>query len=135
MGRNSGNRKALFRSILVSFFRYGRIETTITKAKEVAKQGAVLITLAQKGTLAARRQLIAELQDEEIVRKLIDEIAPKYKERKGGYTRIYREGHRRGDAAELAIIELIWWRSRALARLFYVIMSYENLTEKCWQKT
>ncbi|MBQ0108488.1 MAG: 50S ribosomal protein L17 [Phascolarctobacterium sp.] len=107
MGRNSGNRKALFRSILVSFFRYGRIETTITKAKEVAKQGAVLITLAQKGTLAARRQLIAELQDEEIVRKLIDEIAPKYKERKGGYTRIYREGHRRGDAAELAIIELI----------------------------
>lgn len=107
MGRNSGNRKALFRSILVSFFRYGRIETTITKAKEVAKQSAVLITLAQKGTLAARRQLIAELQDEEIVRKLIDEIAPKYKERKGGYTRIYREGHRRGDAAELAIIELI----------------------------
>lgn len=135
MGRNSGNRKALFRSILVSFFRYGRIETTITKAKEVAKQGAVLITLAQKGTLAARRQLIAELQDEEIVRKLIDEIAPKYKERKGGYTRIYREGHRRGDAAELAIIELIWWRSRALARLFCVIMSCEILTGKCWQKT
>ena len=107
LSRNSGNRKALFRSILVSFFRYGRIETTITKAKEVAAKSAAMITLAQKGTLAARRDAIAELQDEEIVRKLFDEVAPKYKERKGGFTRIYRVGPRRGDAAEMAIIELI----------------------------
>lgn len=107
LNRNSGNRKALFRSILVSFFRYGRIETTITKAKEVAGKSADLITLAQKATLAARRQAIAELQDEEVVKKLFDEVAPKYKERKGGFTRIYRKGYRRGDAAEMAIIELI----------------------------
>lgn len=107
LNRNSGNRKALFRSLLVSFFRYGRIETTITKAKEVAAKGADLITLAQKATLAARRQAIAELQDEEVVKKLFDDVAPKYKERKGGFTRIYRKGSRRGDAAEMAIIELI----------------------------
>ncbi len=107
LGRNSGNRKALFRSILVSFFRYGRIETTITKAKEVAKHSAAMITLAQKNTLAARRQAIAELQDETVVRKLFEEIAPKYKEQHGGFTRIYRKGPRRGDAAEMAIIELI----------------------------
>lgn len=107
LNRNSGNRKALFRSILVSFFRYGRIETTITKAKEVAAKSADLITLAQKATLAARRQAIAELQDEVVVKKLFDEVAPKYKERKGGFTRIYRKGPRRGDAAEMAIIELI----------------------------
>lgn len=107
LNRNSGNRKALFRSLLVSFFRYGRIETTITKAKEVAAKGADLITLAQKATLAARRQAIAELQDEEVVKKLFDDVAPKYKERKGGFTRIYRKGPRRGDAAEMAIIELI----------------------------
>lgn len=107
LSRNTGNRKALFRSILVSFFRYGRIETTIAKAKEVAKHSANMINLAQKATLAARRQAIAELQDEEVVTKLFDEIAPKYKERKGGFTRIYRKGPRRGDAAEMAIIELI----------------------------
>ncbi|MBQ0066951.1 MAG: 50S ribosomal protein L17 [Phascolarctobacterium sp.] len=107
LNRNSGNRRALFRSLLVSFFRYGRIETTITKAKEVAAKGADLITLAQKATLAARRQAIAELQDEEVVKKLFDDVAPKYKERKGGFTRIYRKGPRRGDAAEMAIIELI----------------------------
>lgn len=107
LNRNSGNRKALFRSILVSFFRYGRIETTLTKAKEVAAKSADLITLAQKATLAARRQAIAELQDEVVVKKLFDEVAPKYKERKGGFTRIYRKGPRRGDAAEMAIIELI----------------------------
>ena len=107
LNRNSGNRKALFRSILVSFFRYGRIETTITKAKEVAAKSADLITLAQKATLAARRQAIAELQDEVVVKKLFDEVAPKYKECKGGFTRIYRKGPRRGDAAEMAIIELI----------------------------
>jgi len=107
LNRNSGNRKALFRSILVSFFRYGCIETTIAKAKEVASKSAMMITLAQKGTLAARRQIIADLQDEEVAKKLFEEIAPKYKERKGGFTRIYRKGPRRGDAAEMVIIELI----------------------------
>ena len=91
LGRNSSNRKALFRSILTSFFKYGKIETTVTKAKEVAKHSAQL----------------AVLVDETITKKLFEEIAPKYEGRQGGFTRIYRVGPRRGDAAEMAIIELI----------------------------
>lgn len=107
LGRNSSNRKALFRSILTSFFKHGRIETTITKAKEVASKSAELITLAKRGDLHARRQVLAVLVDEEVTRKLFEEIAPKYEGRQGGFTRIYRVGPRRGDAAEMAIIELI----------------------------
>jgi large subunit ribosomal protein L17 len=107
LGRNSSNRKALFRSILTAFFKHGRIETTITKAKEVASKSAQLITLAKRGDLHARRQVLAVLVDEEVTRKLFEEIAPKYEGRQGGFTRIYRVGPRRGDAAEMAIIELI----------------------------
>lgn len=107
LGRNSSNRKALFRSILSSFFKHERIETTVTKAKEVSKHAAKLITLAKRGDLHARRLVIAELVDEEATRKLFNEIAPKYADRQGGFTRIYKVGPRRGDAAEMAIIELI----------------------------
>lgn len=107
LGRNSSNRKALFRSILCSFFKHERIETTVTKAKEVSKHAAKLITLAKRGDLHARRLVMAELVDEEATRKLFSEIAPKYADRQGGFTRIYRVGPRRGDAAEMAIIELI----------------------------
>ena len=107
LGRNSSNRKALFRSILTSFFKHGRIETTITKAKEVASKSAELITLAKRGDLHARRQVLAVLVDEAVTKKLFEEIAPKYEGRQGGFTRIYRVGPRRGDAAEMAIIELV----------------------------
>lgn len=107
LGRNSSNRKALFRSILTSFFKHGRIETTITKAKEVASKSAELITLAKRGDLHARRQVLVVLVDEAVTKKLFEEIAPKYEGRQGGFTRIYRVGPRRGDAAEMAIIELI----------------------------
>ena len=107
LGRNSSNRKALFRSILTSFFKHGRIETTITKAKEVASKSAELITLAKRGDLHARRQVLAVLVDEAVTKKLFEEIAPKYEGRQGGFTRIYRVGPRRGDAAEMAISELI----------------------------
>lgn len=107
LGRNSSNRKALFRSILSSFIKHERIETTVTKAKEVSSHVAKLITLAKQGDLHARRQVLAVLVDEEATRKLFDEIAPKYAERRGGFTRIYRVGPRRGDAAEMAIIELV----------------------------
>lgn len=107
LGRNSSNRKALFRSILSSFFKHERIETTVTKAKEVSKHAAKLITLAKRGELHARRLVMAELVDEEATRKLFNEIAPKYADRQGGFTRIYKVGPRRGDAAEMAIIELI----------------------------
>ena len=107
LGRNSSNRKALFRSILSSFFKHERIETTVTKAKEVSKHAAKLITLAKRGDLHARRLVMAELVDEEATRKLFNEIAPKYADRQGGFTRIYKVGPRRGDAAEMAIIEII----------------------------
>ena len=107
LGRNSSNRKALFRSILTSFFKYGKIETTVTKAKEVASKSAQLITLAKRGDLHARRQVAAVLVDESVTKKLFEEIAPKYESRNGGFTRIYKLGPRRGDAAEMAIIELI----------------------------
>ena len=107
LGRNSSNRKALFRSILTSFFKHGRIENTITKAKEVASKSAELITLSKRGDLHARRQVLAVLVDEAVTKKLFEEIAPKYEGRQGGFTRIYRVGPRRGDAAEMAIIELI----------------------------
>ena len=107
LGRNSSNRKALFRSILSSFFKHARIETTVTKAKAVSKHAAKLITLAKRGDLHARRLVMAELVDEEATRKLFNEIAPKYADRQGGFTRIYKVGPRRGDAAEMAIIELI----------------------------
>ena len=107
LGRNSSNRKALFRSILSSFFKHERIETTVTKAKEVSKHAAKLITLAKRGDLHARRLVMAELVDEEATRKLFNEIAPKYADRQGGFTRIYKVGPRRGDAAEMAIIKLV----------------------------
>ena len=107
LGRNSGNRKALFRSFLGALIKQGRIETTITKAKEISKHVAKLITIAKAGDLNARRLVNEVLVDEVATKKLVDEIAPKYKDRNGGYTRIYRLAPRRGDAAEMAIIELI----------------------------
>ena len=107
LGRNSSARKALFRSILTSFFRYERIETTEAKAKEISGLAEQLVTLAKRGDLSARRMVIARLRDEEVARQLFDEIAPKYTDRQGGYTRIYKLGNRRGDAAPMAILELV----------------------------
>ena len=107
LGRDSGARRALFRSIVTSFFQHERIETTIAKAKEISKFSAQMITLAKRGDLHARRQALAFLMCEKVVKKLFEEIAPKYKNRPGGYTRIYRLGPRRGDAAEMAIVELV----------------------------
>ena len=107
LGRDSSARKALFRSVLTSFFRHGRIETTEAKAKEVSGLADQLITLAKRGDLAARRTAIARLYDEDVVRKLFDEIADKYKDRQGGYTRIMKLGPRRGDAAPMALLELV----------------------------
>ena len=107
LGRDSSARKALFRSVLTSFFRHGRIETTEAKAKEVSGLADQLITLAKRGDLAAHRTAIARLYDEDVVRKLFSEIADKYKDRQGGYTRILKLGPRRGDAAPMALLELV----------------------------
>ena len=105
--RNTSNRKAMFRSVLTAFFKNERIETTETKAKEISGLADKMITLAKKGDLSARRQVLAFLVDEDATKKLFDVIAPKDADRNGGYTRIYKTAPRRGDAAEMAILELI----------------------------
>lgn len=107
LGRDSSARKALFRSVLVALFKNEKIQTTVAKAKEVSGLAAKMITLAKQGDLHARRQVLAFLVDEQVTTKLFDEIAQKYQERQGGYTRIYKLGPRRGDAAEMAVIELV----------------------------
>ena len=109
LGRNSSARKALFKSILTSFFKHERIETTEAKAKEISGRAEQLITLAKRGDLAARRQAIAQLADEDVVAKLFSEIVEyeSVKSRQGGYTRILKLGVRRGDAAPMVILELV----------------------------
>lgn len=107
LGRDSSARKALFRSMLTSLFQYERIETTEAKAKELRGLADKMITLAKRGDLHARRQVLAFILDEDIVTKLFSDIAPKYADRQGGYTRIIKLGVRKGDAAPVAIIELV----------------------------
>ena len=107
LGRTTDHRMAMLRAMVTFLLENGRIETTVTRAKEVRPIVEKMITLGKKGTLAARRQVLAFVTKEDVVVKLFDEIAPKYKERNGGYTRIIKTGPRRGDAAEMAIIELV----------------------------
>ncbi|MBP2655361.1 MAG: rplQ [Firmicutes bacterium] len=107
LGRDSSARKALFRSLLTSFFAHGRIETTEAKAKEVSKLIDKMITLAKRGDLHARRQVLAYIMDENVIKALFDEVALKYVDRQGGYTRILKLGPRRGDAAPMVILELV----------------------------
>ena len=97
----------MLRSIVTSLFQHERIETTEAKAKELRKVADKMLTLAKRGDLHARRQVLAYMMDEEVVKKLFDEIAPKYKDRQGGYTRIIKTGVRQGDAAPMVIIELV----------------------------
>ena len=85
----------------------GKIETTVDRAKEVRRVAEKMITLGKRGDLHARRQALAYITKEDVVTRLFEDVAPKYKDRQGGYTRIYRIGPRRGDAAELAVIELV----------------------------
>ena len=107
LGRNSGARKALLRGLLTSFFKYGRIETTESKAKELRGLADHMITLAKRGDLASRRQALSRIYEENVVRKLFSEIAEKYSDRQCGFTRIVKLGPRRGDAAPMALIELV----------------------------
>ena len=107
LGRDSSARKALLRGIVTSLFQHERIETTEAKAKELRKVADKMLTLAKRGDLHARRQVMAHMMDEDVVKKLFDEVAPKYKDRQGGYTRIIKAGVRQGDAAPMVIIELV----------------------------
>lgn len=107
LGRRTNHRRAMLRNLATSFLRYGRMETTEERAKEVQRISEKLITLGKRGDLHARRQALSYLFDEDVVTKLFTEIAPKFKNREGGYTRIMKTDVRRGDAALQAIIELV----------------------------
>lgn len=100
-------RKALLRNLVTSFLETGRIETTLTRAKETRSLAEKMITLGKTNTLHTRRQALEFITKEDVVTKLFAEIAPKYAERNGGYTRIIQTGPRRGDAAPMAILELV----------------------------
>ena len=107
LGKTTAQRKAMLRQQVTDLLENGRMETTITRAKEVRPLAEKMITLGKKNTLASRRAALAFITKEDVVTKVFAEIAPKYAERNGGYTRIMRLGARRGDAAEMAIIELV----------------------------
>ena len=107
LGRVTSHRNLMFRNLVTDVLRCGRIETTVTRAKETRRMAEKMITLAKRGDLHARRQVLAYVLEEEVVKTLFDEIAPKYAERNGGYTRMYKVGPRRGDGAEVVILELV----------------------------
>lgn len=107
LNRPTDQRLAMLRNLTTSLLESGKIETTVTRAKEVRSTAEKMITLGKKNTLHSRRMALSYVTKEDVVTKLFNEIAPKYAERQGGYTRIVRIGPRRGDAAEMAIIELV----------------------------
>jgi large subunit ribosomal protein L17 len=107
LGRTSDQRKAMLRAMVTYLLENGQIKTTLTRAKEVAPVAEKMITLAKTNNLASYRAALAYITKEDVANKLFKEIGPKYAERNGGYTRIVKIGPRRGDAAEMAIIELI----------------------------
>lgn len=107
LGRPTAHRKAMLRNQTTDLLREGRITTTITRAKETRRMAEKMITLGKRGDLHARRQALAYLYDKDVVIKLFDEIAPKYEDRNGGYTRILKLGQRQGDTAEMVFLELV----------------------------
>ena len=107
LGKTSAQRKALLRQQTTDLLEYGKLETTFTRAKEVQPVVEKMITLGKKGGLANYRRALAYITKEDVAQKLFKEVAPGYAERNGGYTRVTRTGARRGDAAEMAVIELV----------------------------
>ncbi len=107
LGRTSDQRKAMLRAMVTYLLENGKIETTVTRAKEVRAMAEKMITIGKTQDLHSKRQVMAFVTKETVTKKLFDEIAPKYADRNGGYTRIIKTGPRRGDAAEMAIIELV----------------------------
>ena len=107
LGKPTAQRKAMLRQQVTDFLDKGKMETTVTRCKEIAPLAEKMITLGKKNTLASRRQALAYVTREDVVTKVFSVTAPGYSERNGGYTRITKIGPRRGDAAEMAIIELV----------------------------
>lgn len=107
LGRTTDHRKAMLRAMVTYLLENGQIETTVTRAKEVRAVAEKMITIGRNNDLHSKRQVFAYVTKEDVAKKLFDEISPKYAERNGGYTRIIKIGPRRGDAAEMAIIQLV----------------------------
>lgn len=107
LGRTSDNRMAMLRCMVTCLLENGKLETTVTRAKEVRAMAEKYITIGKDNSLASKRLAMAFITKESVVKKLFDEISPEYTSRSGGYTRITKTGPRRGDAAEMAIIELV----------------------------
>ncbi len=107
LGKTTDQRMAMLRQQVTDFLDYGKMETTVTRAREIAPLAEKMITLGKKNTLASRRQALAFITREDVVTKVFKELAVKYAERNGGYTRITKIGPRRGDAAEMAVVELV----------------------------
>lgn len=107
LGRTTDHRKAMLRGMVTYLFENGKVETTVTRAKEVRAMAEKMITIAKDNSLHARRQVLAYVTKEDVVKNLFDVIAPRYADVNGGYTRITKTGARRGDAAEMCIIELV----------------------------
>ena len=107
LGRTSDHRKAMLRGMVTLLLEKGKIVTTVARAKEVRSAAEKMITLGKAGTLHTKRQVYSYITKEDVAKKLFDDIAPKYADKNGGYTRIIKIGPRRGDAAEMAVIELV----------------------------
>ncbi len=107
LGRTTDHRRAMLRAMVTYLLENGKIETTVTRAKEVSAMTEKMITLGKAGDLHSKRQVFSYVTKEAVAKKLFDEIAPSYEGRKGGYTKIVKIGPRRGDAAEMAIIQLV----------------------------
>lgn len=107
LGRESAHRDLMFRNLVTSLLKNGKIETTEQKAKDTKRLAEKMVTLGKRGDLHARRQALSYITEETVVTNLFEEIAPKYKDRNGGYTRIMKLGPRRGDSAEMVILELV----------------------------
>lgn len=107
LGRTTDHRKAMLRAMVTFLLENGQIETTVTRAKEVRAVAEKMITIAKTDDLHSKRQVMAYVTKESVAKKLFDEIAPNYADRQGGYTRIIKTGPRRGDAAEMALIQLV----------------------------
>ena len=107
LGKTTDQRKAMLRQQVTDFLANGRMETTVTRCKEIAPLAEKMITLGKAKDLASYRQALSFITREDVAKKVFDELAPKYADRNGGYTRITRIGARRGDAAEVAVIELV----------------------------
>ena len=107
LGRTADHRVSMLRGLVTYLLKNGSVETTVTRAKELRSVADKMITLGKTNTLHSKRQALSYITDRDVVKKLFDEIAPKYANRNGGYTRILKTGPRQGDAAEMAIIQLV----------------------------